>query len=63
LQNQLIFLGLKIKKGIILYVTFIHSDPGNAKADKSRENETKTRRSRIEPGQKRVVNHILDIIS
>jgi IS5 family transposase len=37
-------LGLKIKKGMIQIATFIHSDPGHAKADKPRENEAKTRR-------------------
>jgi Transposase and inactivated derivatives, IS5 family len=46
LQRQLDSLGLKIKKGMIQYATFIHSDPGHAKADKPRGQEAKTRRSR-----------------
>jgi len=46
LQNQLDALGLKIKKGIIQDATFIHSDPGHAKANKPRGNEAKTRRSK-----------------
>jgi IS5 family transposase len=37
---------LKIKKGMIQNTIFIHSDPGHTKADKNRENEAKTRRSR-----------------
>ena len=37
---------LKIKKGMIQYATFIHSDLGHAKKDKPRENEAKTKRSR-----------------
>ena len=36
---------MKIKNGRMLVATFIHSDPGNAKADKSQENEVKTRRN------------------
>ncbi|AKB36468.1 Transposase [Methanosarcina siciliae C2J] len=46
LQSQLDSLGLKIKKRMIQDATFIHSDPGHAKADKPRGNEAKTRRSR-----------------
>lgn len=45
LQRQLDSLGLKIKKGMIQDATFIHSDPGHAKADKPRGDEAKTRRS------------------
>lgn len=45
LQRQLYSLGLKIKKGMIQDATFIHSDPGHAKADKPRGDEAKTRRS------------------
>jgi IS5 family transposase len=45
LQIQLDSLGLKIKKGMIQDATFIHSDPGHAKADKPRGDEAKTRRS------------------
>lgn len=37
---------MKIKNGMIQDATFIHSDPGHAKADKPRGNEAKTRRSR-----------------
>jgi len=36
----------KIKKGLIQDAAFIHSDPGPAKANKPRENEAKTRRSK-----------------
>ena len=43
LQSQLNCLGLKIKKRMILDVTFIHSDPGNSKVDKPRENEAKNK--------------------
>jgi hypothetical protein len=51
---------LKIKKGLTQDATFPHPDPGNAKADKSRENEAK-RDVEKDPGQKRVVNHTLDV--
>ena len=34
LQSQLDALGLQIKQGMIQDATFIHSDPGHAKADK-----------------------------
>lgn len=46
LQRQLDSNDLKIKKGMIQDATFIHSNPGHAKADKPRGNEAKTRRSR-----------------
>jgi hypothetical protein len=46
LQGQLDALGLQIKQGMIQDATFIHSDPGHAKADKPRGDEAKTRRSR-----------------
>jgi hypothetical protein len=52
---------LKIKEGLIQDATFIHSDPGHAKADKPRENEAKKREAETEQGQKRVASHILDI--
>ena len=35
---QLSYLGLKIKKEIIMDATFIHSDLSNTKTDKPREN-------------------------
>jgi transposase, IS5 family len=37
---------LKMKTGMIQDATFIHSDMGHAKKDKSRENEARTKRSR-----------------
>lgn len=37
---------LKIKTRLIQDSTFIYLDPGHAKADKPRENEAKTKRSR-----------------
>lgn len=46
MQNQLDALGLKIKKGMIQDATFIHSDPGHAKADVPRGKDAKTRRSK-----------------
>ena len=46
MQSQLDTLGLQIKQGMIQDATFIHSDPGHAKADKPRGDEAKTRRSR-----------------
>ena len=44
---------------MIQYSTLIHSDPGHAKIDKLRENEAKREETEIEPGQKRVISHIL----
>jgi len=44
MQKQLDALGLKIKKGMIQDATFIHSNPGHAKADEPRGKEAKTRR-------------------
>ncbi len=41
LQSQLDSLGLQIKQGMIQDATFIHSDPGHAKADKPRGDEAK----------------------
>jgi transposase, IS5 family len=38
-------LSLQIKQGTIQDATFIHSDPGHAKADKPQGDEAKTRRS------------------
>lgn len=61
MQRQLESLGLKIKKGMIQDATFIHSNPGHAKADKPRGDEAKTSRSKTEHGLKRVVNLTLDI--
>jgi IS5 family transposase len=46
MQSQLNVLGLKIKKGMIQDATFIHSDPGHAKADEPRGKDAKTRRSK-----------------
>ncbi len=46
LQRQLDTKGLKVKKGVIQDATFITSDPGHAKADKPRDDEAKTRRSK-----------------
>ncbi len=46
LQRQLNAKGLKVKKGVIQDATFITSDPGHARADKTRGIEAKTRRSR-----------------
>jgi len=46
LQRQLDAKGLKVRKGVIQDATFITSDPGHAKADKPRDNEAKTRRSK-----------------
>nr|WP_321498726.1 IS5 family transposase [uncultured Methanolobus sp.] len=46
MQNQLNALGLKIKKGMIQDATFIHSNPGHAKADKPRGKDAKTARSK-----------------
>ena len=60
-KANLIALVLKIKKGMIQDATFIHSDPGYAKADKPQENEAKTRRSREETWIKKIINHTLDI--
>jgi IS5 family transposase len=46
MQKQLNTLGLQIKKGMIQDATFIHSNPGHAKADKPRGKEAKTARSK-----------------
>ena len=46
LQRQLDGMGLKVKKGVIQDATFITSDPGHAKADKTRGNKARTRRSK-----------------
>jgi IS5 family transposase len=46
---------------MIQYSTFIHSDPGNAQADKPRENEAKTRRIIDRTGIKRGISHTFDI--
>jgi IS5 family transposase len=46
LQRQLDSLGLKVKQGIVQDATFITADPGHAKADKSRGEGAKTRRSK-----------------
>ena len=46
LQRQLDSMGLCVKHDIIQDATFITSDPGHAKADKPRGDESKTRRSR-----------------
>jgi IS5 family transposase len=46
MQRQLNALGLKIKKGMIQDATFIHSNPGHAKADKPRGENAKTTRSK-----------------
>lgn len=52
MQSQLVYLGLKIKKEMIRGATFIHSNPGRAKVDKPLENKAKTRRAKMEHGQK-----------
>ena len=52
MQSQLVYLDLKIKKGMIQRATFIHSNPGRAKADKTLENKTKTGGAEMEYGQK-----------
>ena len=46
LQRQLDEKGLKVKKGVVQDASFITSDPGHAKADKTRGEEARTRRSR-----------------
>ena len=46
MRSKLDSLGLQIKQGMIQDATFIHSDPGHAKADKLQGDEAKTRRSR-----------------
>ncbi|SNY22908.1 Transposase domain [Methanohalophilus euhalobius] len=46
MQRQLNALGLEIKKGTIQDATFIHSNPGHAKADTPRGEDAKTTRSR-----------------
>ncbi len=46
LQRQINERGLTIKRGMIQDATFILSDPGHAKSDKPRGDETKTRRSK-----------------
>lgn len=46
LQRQLDVVGLKVKKGVIQDATFITSDPGHARADKTRGAEARTRRSK-----------------
>ncbi|TQD25023.1 IS5 family transposase [Methanolobus vulcani] len=46
MQRQLDVLGLKIKKGMIQDATFIHSNPGHAKADKPRGEDANTSRSK-----------------
>ena len=46
MQRQLNTLGLEIKQGMIQDATFIHSNPGHARADKPRGKEAKTRRSK-----------------
>ena len=46
LQRQLDAMGLKVKKGVIQDATFITSDPGHARADKTRGDEARTRRSK-----------------
>ncbi|WP_321428544.1 IS5 family transposase [uncultured Methanolobus sp.] len=46
MQRQLNALGLEIKKGTIQDATFIHSNPGHAKADTPRGEDAKTTRSK-----------------
>jgi len=53
LQRQLDAQGLRVKKGVIQDVTFITADPGHAKADKPRDGDAKTRRSRDGTGAKK----------
>ena len=47
LQSQLDALGLQIKQGMIQDATFIHSDPGHAKADKPRGDEASKKKQRL----------------
>jgi len=46
LQRQLDGKGLKVRKGVVQDATFITSDQGHAPADKPRDGEARTRRSR-----------------
>lgn len=46
LQRQFDSLGLTVKQGMVQDATFITADPGHAKADTSRGEEAKTRRSK-----------------
>jgi len=46
LQRQLNLHGLTVKQGMVQDATFITADPGHAKADTSRGEEAKTRRSK-----------------
>lgn len=46
LQRQLDEKGYRVKRGTIQDATFITSDPGHARSDKTRGDEAKTRRSR-----------------
>ena len=46
LQRQLDAKGLKVKKGVMQDATFITADPGHAKADEPRGDDSKTRRSK-----------------
>jgi len=57
LQRQLNYLGLKIKKGMIQDATFIHSDPGHAKADKPLEVKQKQGETGMEHGKKGIKSH------
>ncbi len=63
MQRQLDALGLKIKKRMIQDATFIHSNPGHAKADKPRGEDANTSRSKDGDWLKKVENLILDINS
>lgn len=46
MQRQFDCLVLRLKKGLVQDAIFIHSGPGHAKADKPRESEARTRKSR-----------------
>ena len=46
LKKQLDAMKLKVKKGIMQDASFITSDPGHAKSDTPRGEESKTRRSK-----------------
>ena len=47
LQRQLDAKGLKVKKGVMQDASFITADPGHAKADEPRGDDSKTRRSKL----------------
>jgi len=58
-QSPLDRLDLKMRTRIILYATFIHSDPRHARADKLRGNEAKREEVETEPRRKWAISHTL----